>query len=190
MSILFTHSHPSAYPENYHLVADVLQNGRFLRNWTNSRGCEVGVRYGVFSEYLLDKFSNLYMDCVDPYSAYQDVIDFQSQAEQDKTKENARERLSRFEWRVNWTYLNSLDAAQTFPRSFFDFVFIDANHSYEHVIKDIHTWHLKVKPNGLLCGHDYGMTGVNQAVNEFAEIFRYEVKHVTYPPDCWFIEVR
>lgn len=36
----------------------------------------------------------------------------------------------------------------------FDLVFIDADHSYTAVQEDVAAWRSKVKPGGLLCGHD------------------------------------
>lgn len=51
-----------------------------------------------------------------------------------------------------------------------DLVYIDADHSYQGVKNDIHSWWMKVKEGGIMAFHDYQMThyGVNQAVNEFA----------------------
>lgn len=53
-----------------------------------------------------------------------------------------------------------------------DFVFIDADHSYDGCKADIAAWYPKVKQGGWICGHDYGNAGfpgfgVNQAVDEF-----------------------
>lgn len=50
----------------------------------------------------------------------------------------------------------------------FDFVFIDAAHDYESVKADIAAWWPKVKPGGILAGHDYceAWPGVKQAVDE------------------------
>lgn len=61
-----------------------------------------------------------------------------------------------------------------FSYSFFlphkvDMVFIDGDHRYETVIRDIKKAHELVRNNGLICGHDYGHTkwpGVERAVNE------------------------
>ena len=36
-----------------------------------------------------------------------------------------------------------------------DLVFIDANHEYHQVKKDILTWKKKVRPGGILSGHNY-----------------------------------
>jgi len=72
----------------------------------------------------------------------------------------------------------SFDVVNEFPDEFFDFVFIDADHTYEGCKKDIHDWYPKVKKGGVLCGHDYVHRaiktangtlsfGVVEAVDEF-----------------------
>jgi len=48
----------------------------------------------------------------------------------------------------------SLEAAKIVADNAFDLVFIDADHSYENVRKDIAAWRSKVRPGGILCGHD------------------------------------
>lgn len=56
-----------------------------------------------------------------------------------------------------------------------DFVFVDADHTYNGCKRDIDAWVSRLKPGGLLCGHDYDRPdlpnvkwGVKQAVDEFA----------------------
>lgn len=50
-----------------------------------------------------------------------------------------------------------------------DFLYIDGDHSYEGVKKDIKMWFPKVKSGGLIGGDDYGggFVRVKQAVDEF-----------------------
>jgi hypothetical protein len=48
----------------------------------------------------------------------------------------------------------SFDQAHKFRDQSLDMVFIDAGHSYDMVKKDMLTWMPKIKPGGILCGHD------------------------------------
>jgi predicted O-methyltransferase YrrM len=71
----------------------------------------------------------------------------------------------------------SPDAAERFSDEFFDFVFIDADHSLEAVEADIQAWVPKIKRKGLLCGHDYGYDqGVTVAVDAYARDTDYELE--------------
>lgn len=59
-----------------------------------------------------------------------------------------------------------------------DMIFIDGDHRYKQVIKDIEKARKLVKKGGLISGHDYGhpeWTEVKRAVDEqFKEVFSYE----------------
>ena len=55
-----------------------------------------------------------------------------------------------------------------FPDESIDFLFIDADHSYEAVKKDLELWYPKVKHGGVISGHDYTEPcGVKMAVDAF-----------------------
>jgi hypothetical protein len=66
--------------------------------------------------------------------------------------------------------MSSVDAAATFKDAYLSFAFIDANHLYEGISADIKAWAPKVRPGGILAGHDYGMPDrwpdVTRAVDE------------------------
>ncbi len=65
--------------------------------------------------------------------------------------------------------LPSNEVADFMWDEYFDLVFIDADHYYDHVIKDIKAWIGKVKKGGILCGHDYGSrrhSDIKRAVND------------------------
>ena len=76
----------------------------------------------------------------------------------------------------------SHQAADNFNNKDVDVIFIDAGHSYEAVKKDIEAWLPKMKPNGIIAGHDYNSwAGVKKAVDEkFGNPHKIE-------NDCWFI---
>lgn len=71
---------------------------------------------------------------------------------------------------------STLSVADGFEDASLDLVFIDSDHRYEQVAADIRAWLPKVKPGGLLCGHDYrrpwrhlwghDRSGVKRAVDE------------------------
>lgn len=77
--------------------------------------------------------------------------------------------------RRNW----SVEGSRDWANASVDFVFIDGGHEYESVRDDIRAWLPKLKPGGLMAGHDYGHVckpgevaprsshpGVAQAVDE------------------------
>lgn len=79
---------------------------------------------------------------------------------------------------------DSADAAKLFADHSFDYVFIDADHSYMSARADILAWRPKVKSGGILAGHDYATTqqGVVKAVDQ---IF----PKVEVLENCWYIRL-
>jgi predicted O-methyltransferase YrrM len=60
--------------------------------------------------------------------------------------------------------MESVKASSAFEDGSVDWVFIDADHSYNAVVADILAWAPKLKTDGLLSGHDYWHSGVMEAV--------------------------
>ncbi len=62
----------------------------------------------------------------------------------------------------------SEEASHVFRVDWFNFAFIDAARDHDSVALDIRSWRTKIKPGGLICGHDYyaGWPGVVRAVDE------------------------
>jgi len=75
-----------------------------------------------------------------------------------------------------------------------DFVFIDAEHTYESVKWDLELWCPKVRPGGLIAGHDYMAEKelpwhreVKRAVDEFVEANGYNGVELA-PADIWWFK--
>jgi hypothetical protein len=144
-------------------------------------GVEVGVFAGQMSAALLRGDPALYLTMVDSWEgggeAYTgDSGDWHAtltDASQDEFMRQARQRVAFAGKRAEVVRARSMDAAFTVGvGKAFDFVFIDADHSYEGCAADIAAWAPKVKPGGYICGHDYENVdfpkfGVTRAVNEF-----------------------
>lgn len=66
---------------------------------------------------------------------------------------------------------DSSQIAGYYPDNYFSLIYLDADHSYEGVKKDIEAWYHKVAPGGIISGHDYLNKdyGVNKAINEFCK---------------------
>jgi hypothetical protein len=147
---------------------------------TKPVGCEIGVRRADMSSILLEEKPDLFLVMVDSWEgggrAYT-VTEGEGVAtySDEKQETNYRTALAVTEFasaRRKVCRMRSAEAAAQFPDRHFDFVFIDADHSYEGCKADIAAWEAKVKPGGWLCGHDYDNThhpefGVKRAVDEY-----------------------
>jgi len=143
-------------------------------------GLEVGVYEGEFSKYILDHCPNLNLILLDCWQEqdkdiYKDDMNSSNQIQIqriNKTINNVRDHYNR----INLIKGFSDHFSKLFANNIFDFIFIDGNHGYDSVKKDLNNWYPKIKNGGLFCGHDYvdgfssdGATtfGVKTAVNEF-----------------------
>lgn len=83
---------------------------------------------------------------------------------------------------------DSATSLSTFPDSYFDWLYIDADHSYEGVSRDLEQAVRTVKPRGLIVLNDYNSWsclecmpyGVVQCVNEFLNRESWPVAYFTF----------
>lgn len=88
---------------------------------------------------------------------------------------------------INKLKMSSVEGAKTFENASLDFVYIDADHTYECVYEDIRAWLPKIKIGGYIGGHDYGIRrwpGVKRAVKELLGN-----PDMTFIDNSWIIEV-
>lgn len=150
-----------------------------------TKGVEVGVCDGIYSEKLMQNIPGLKLYGVDPYTEYHGYP--KERIERKMTE--AIERLSKY---PNYVLVRarSTEAAKTIEDGSLDFVFIDGAHDYESVKEDINAWYPKVRKGGILSGHDYyqgksGGMGVIQAVDEFIAEHKLELQTTEWDMEAY-----
>lgn len=149
------------------------------RRGLTGEGVEVGVWKADFSNFLLKHWKGKKLYSVDPWRSFSSDVYIDDmnvgQDEFDRIYHDVQNLLFRFKERSEIIRDISVNAAHSFANETLDFVYLDGSHSYAGVKEDLNAWYWKVKPGGLICGHDYldqkiGNTqfGVKSAVDEFA----------------------
>lgn len=155
----------TSWRHGYHLLPAVI-NRMGLKV-----GCEIGVANAGHADAILTQcpgVTKLYG--VDPYEHRADYDDLMNlpQPHLDAMYVEAREFMARHGDRFDLLRGASLQAVQLAMNDYFDFVYIDAEHTYEACRADMEAWYPKLRPGGVLSGHDYGgFPGVTRAVDEF-----------------------
>jgi len=120
-------------------------------------GAEIGVAGGLYSRTLLERVNGLKLYCVDPWAPYDGLIESRYPAgntvKLNECFEKAKRRLKGKNAEI--IRKTSMDAVKDFKDENLDFVFIDGNHTFEFAINDIAEWSKKVRPGGMIIGHDY-----------------------------------
>jgi len=154
----------------------------------DGKGVEIGVLRGDYSKIILERWHVGQLYLIDAWRHLDSYVDMNGQ--DDKYHYDCLiqtcENIKPWQNRAHIIRMDSSASANMFPDEHFDFVYIDADHSYEGVVRDMKAWWPKVKKGGLFCGDDYipddgdiwltiqgkepvyaGKFGVRRAVNEF-----------------------
>jgi len=131
-------------------------------------GVEIGVAEGDNSKSILKTLNIKRLYLIDPYITYDDGITTHSTQFLSGYK-YVSETLASLP-NVCFLQEKSENAADHIPDNL-DFVYIDGNHSYESVKKDLELYYPKIKVCGLIGGHDFEarFVGLCSAVLEFAK---------------------
>lgn len=145
---------------------------QMLKERGTKNGVEIGTDHGKYAQQLCEGIPGLMLSCVDPWTPYTEGLEVHDQENIDKIYEEAQERLKPYS--CNILKVTSMEAVTTFGDDSLDFIFIDGNHDYLNVTQDLNYWYRKVKPGGIIAGHDYkedkiNNYGVIEAVNEFTQ---------------------
>lgn len=160
---------------------------------------EVGVQAGGYSQHILRHWKGEHLISVDPWApAEPDYVDTANVAEwkHDELYEMARENLAPYGSRSSMWRTTSVEAAPRVPERSLDFVYLDARHDYDSVREDLDAWWDRVRPGGIIAGHDYvdgdlpqGIFGVRSAVDAFFARAGVPVfcTYLDGPWESWFV---
>ena len=159
-------------------------------------GAEIGVYLGLNADSVLHALPVKKLYLIDPYRPYEGLAENEpggnkTQADFDRFFETARNRLAKFQDKIEYIRKKSEDAVNDVPDNL-DFVYIDGNHKYEYVKKDIELYYPKVKRGGVLGGDNFesAYPGVARAVLEFTDKLGLEIhgRRSLITHDWWVIK--
>lgn len=118
-------------------------------------GLELGVYKGEFSKILLENWNGrLYM--IDPWRPIGgDYIDACDENQLYDLYADTAKNIKGHEDRGLMLRGLGEELIDLFNDESLDFIYIDANHSYDYVKADLEMWYPKLKKGGILSGHDY-----------------------------------
>lgn len=124
--------------------------------WTTA--IEVGVQKGLLAKKMLSNWKSCteykLVDLWGKEEGYQEPGGH-SQDFHDRAYGETRRRVKPFMDKVEFFVMRSTDAAKKMQDNHFDFVYLDARHDYCAVAEDIRSYWPKVRPGGILAGHDF-----------------------------------
>ena len=114
-------------------------------------------------------------------------------SESEKTTSNlsvaekkARKKLRKYSGKIIWIKDTSDNALSKVPDNV-DFVYIDGNHEYEYVKRDMVNYFKKINDGGMLAGHDIAsFPGVGEALIEFCS--ERKIKPMITITDWWVVK--
>jgi hypothetical protein len=173
-------------------------------------GIELGSFQGKFANHILTNWNGKLI-CVDLFDRHDNTDlhnphGFYLKCDINTVLPTFNHNLKNFTNRLLTIQSDTKNAAQFFPDNYFDFIYIDAEHSYNSVINDMSHWYPKLKSKGLFAGHDFlaefnyslenneiyqphnkseyvGTFGVNTAVTKFAN--QHNVQFYTTNEPYW-----
>ena len=188
------------FPEKERIKKDIkkLPNCRF--NQENINGCktvlnrleliklmpkngivaELGVDKGNFSEIILKNNKPRELHLIDIWDSYN-----YSKEKYNLVTNKFNDAIKQKEIFINKKL--STIAAKDYQDEFFDWIYIDTDHSYKTTLEELYAWKSKIKKDGFILGHDYisgsliegHKYGVMEAVTEFCINEKFKLAFIT-----------
>jgi len=118
---------------------------------------EVGVDEGVFTEQILTICKPAKLHLIDVWGSER-----YHSGKASEVKRKFREQIRDGSVEINQGY--STEVLAEFEDGYFDWVYIDSAHTYSTTANELKLARRKVKPRGMIAGHDYVISNWNSNV--------------------------
>lgn len=144
---------------------------KFMSALIQMNKCKNVLELGVFKGYT----SINLMNAMQPNTKYVgiDVQDYRSK----EVKEYMNAKGAEF------ILGNSVDVLQELPSNYFDFVFIDSDHTFEHLSKEFKECERIVTTNAIICIHDAWLEGLKKWIDYIKGFPSFEVLNLNTSED-------
>ena len=175
---------PKVSLDNQHIrnIKILLDRTELLKQLPKNSICaEIGVDRGEFSEQIITHTNPQKLHLIDAWGdqkRYHDGL-------RNEVIERYGQEIEHGSMVINHGY--STEVLEAFPNAYFDWVYLDTDHTYKLTSEELKLLKHKVKPDGIIAGHDYTIGnwvagyryGVIEAVHEFCVIENYEIIYLT-----------
>lgn len=160
----------------------VLDRNAFLEKMPKNCICaEIGVDQGEFSKAILNITTPLKLHLIDAWGDPMRYHDGLKLAVREKFAEEIK--AAKVEMNIGF----STKVLKDFPDNYFDWVYLDTDHTYKVTADELSILKTKVKRDGIIAGHDYTIGnwagdcryGVIEAVHELCVADGWELLYLT-----------
>jgi predicted O-methyltransferase YrrM len=164
------------------LIAAAKQNMQALEigTWDGKSACFIG---------NICKVNNGNLYCVDPYFGGNKILPCMSWSEVRRTMLLWHDNINaaQLQYHVFSLKLAAHKLAHILKDQSFDFIFVDGAHRYEWVMADLELYYPKLKPNAIMCGHDYDDEGDHQVKSAVDNFFGSFSKPISCEGRIWWV---
>ncbi len=169
------------------LVAEIPHGGSFVEV-----GCWLGRSIAAFDAFAKEAGKKITISVVDTFDGKPANDEHAAilEAHGGNVEQAFRANVGALGVMIESVMATDSTCARYYGQQIIDAVFIDADHSEEAVSADISAWWPKVKPGGILAGHDYDEAGVRAAVADHFPIgkdSRHGIGEVQTMGRCWYV---
>ena len=162
--------------------AKLIANRNELLKYLPKNGvvAELGVDKGLFSKQIMEECSPIKLHLIDVWDSKRF-----SETKALKVAQLFKDKIESDAVIINRKL--STEVVNEFEDLYFDWIYIDTDHSYHNTLAELKSYAKKIKSNGFIAGHDYMMGnwltgnkyGVVEAVSEFCVEENWKLVYLT-----------